>query len=127
MWKWQFAVIFGLVPAEFTGSDEEKACALTLAKDALHELVENWCISFHRWHFEVAIAERTEQTKDRIIVLLHMEDSTIEDYFRKLKVEDWQKNADGITLRRDGPESDATIDVRMTVQARVATMAHVLS
>lgn len=127
VWKWQFAVIFGLASTNFTGSDDEKACALTLAKDALQELVENWCISFHRWHFEVAIAERTEQTKDRIIILLHMDDSKVEEYFRELEIERWQKRADVITLRRDSPESDATIDVRMTMQARVATMAHVLS
>ncbi len=127
VWKWQFAVIFGLINTNFAGDDGEQACALTLAKDALHELVENWCVSFQRWHFEVAIAERTEQTKDRIIILLHMDDSNIEKYFRALEIERWQRSADRITLRRESPECDATIDVRMTMQARVATMAHVLS
>ena len=107
-WEWHFAVVFGLVPEDDDGSDDEagsdnedvrlKHKAKIRAKDALQELVENWCVSFHKWHFEVAIAERTEQTKDRIIVLLRMETEHIEKFFREVEIERWQKSADGIRL-----------------------------
>ena len=110
-WEWQFAVVFGLVPEDDDGSDDQDVDgsddegvslktqkAKIRAKDALQELVENWCVSFHKWHFEVAIAERTNQTKDRIIVLLRMETEHVEKYFRELEIERWQKSADGIML-----------------------------
>jgi hypothetical protein len=136
-WRWQFAVVFGLLPTEDEDHDDCEEDVQQLAKDDLEELVVNWCIVFHKWHFEVAVAERTEQTKDRVMVLLKMDDSQIEKYFREVEIDRWQKSADGITLReipqRSSAESrassdvHATEDLNMTVQDRVFTMAHVLS
>lgn len=131
-WEWQFAVIFGLLPTDDDHSDDSsEICSLMLAKDALQELVENWCISFHRWHFEVAVAERTEQTKDRIIVLLRMDDCHIEKYFRELQIDRWQRSSDGIMLQSSTSNGDATTgyiaELQLTMQHRVATMAYVLS
>ena len=126
-WKWHFAVVFGLCSTDGGDSNEDGVDGMALAKDELQQLVENWCISFHKWHFEVAVAERTGQTKDRIIILLRMDDCQIEKYFRVIEIERWRKSADGIVLRRSSSRSDVAIEVHMTQQDRVATMAYVLS
>jgi hypothetical protein len=39
--------------------------------------VINWCAEFHRWKFEIAVVERTDQTKDRVMILLRMEDDVV--------------------------------------------------
>lgn len=129
-WRWHFAVVFGLVDTD----NEQDPCvhqdvdAVELAKAHLHKVVEEWCLTFHRWRFEIAIAERTEQTKDRIMVLLRMDDCDIEKFFHEVETERWEKSADGITLRKSKSQSRiAETDLQLTAQDRVATMAHVIS
>lgn len=139
-WHWQFAVIFGLPQLENGGDTNEDEDPLALAKDDLEELVLSWCAEFHRRHFVVGMAERTEQTKDRVSILLRMEDSHAMNYFRTLQIKRWEKSGDGITLSQTPVEQGGGARVRparskedlvegltMTQQDRVFTLATVLN
>ena len=138
-WYWQFAVIFGLPQVAISG-DANDEDAVALAKDDFEEFVISWCAEFHRRHFVVAMAERTEQTKDRVAILLRMEDSHVMNYFRSLQINRWEKSGDGITLsqahlkqgegacaRTVRSEQDLVEGLAMTQQDRVFTIATVLN
>ena len=139
---WQFAAMFGLPAPEKAATesaaeedDVDEAC---LAKDDLQEFVINWCEKFHRFGFQIAVAERTEQTADRVVILLRMDDDEVLAHFRQLQIERWQNDADGIKLKKSPTgerreknrakelQEDLSID-QLTQQDRIFTMADVLS
>ena len=102
---WHFAVVFGVTPiwkqAKRPPTGEQQS-----RHPKLEDLIVHWCTEFHASGFEVALAPRTHQTRDRVAVLLWMPKAQIKAEWQGLELERWMSTGAGPSFERDAVAED---------------------
>ena len=63
------------------------------------EFVTDHCRTFAKAGFQLAVVQRTPQTRDKVIVLLRMDDAKMISEFRRVQIERWKETGAGIEFQ----------------------------
>jgi hypothetical protein len=96
---WQFGVVFG--PSASGPKESQHDFEAFLAAQ---------CRIFVSAGFTLGLAERTPQTRDKVIVLLRMSEDAMLSEFRRLQIQRWKQTGAGIEFQLKSDASQRDID-----------------
>ena len=104
---WHFAFVFGLTPNWDTPAGSPTPAQLK-EHPTLESLVLHWAKVVYRNGFKLGLVQRTDQTKDRIALVLRMPQERIIALWRQLEIDRWKDTGAGVRFCENEGKCETT-------------------